>query len=236
MCPYCKTVFHLVHSNSIDNGEWKSWITTAVSAVSTLIAAFSGAWYAFRLNSKNTKDKLIQEQVAAGNRAIFMLLRQFNELSAIQNKLINPHRDDPQRYVSMSPALAFEFNHLRVDVNSISFLLESDDRQVLLDIIVEEERFQTAIRAINERSEFLYQTIHPLFSKAGLTNGGVYSDAYFKEILGENHFVHLQKSTEQSIQIIDETILSLMDVGQKLRKTLIKLYPKRTIIGFSKKI
>ena len=235
MCPYYETILQIVNGNNASS-EWKSWITDAISAGTTLIAAFSGAWYAFRLSSKNENRKLIQDQLAAGNRAIFILLRQFNELSAIQHQLINPHRDDPQRYINMSPALALEFSHLRVDVDSISYLLETDDRQVLLDIIVEEERFQTAIRAINERSEFLYETIQPLFAKSGLTNGQEYSDDYIKSILGENHFVHLQKSTEQSIQIVDETILSLMQIGQRLRNILTKLYPKDTIIGFNKRI
>jgi hypothetical protein len=66
-----------------------------VSGLTTLVAAFAGAWFAYILSNRDRVRDQENAQVAAGNRAIFMLMRQFNTLHNLKTLIIDPKRSDP---------------------------------------------------------------------------------------------------------------------------------------------
>jgi len=123
-------------------------LSTLLSALATVVAAFLGAWYAFKLMDKDHERKKRATAVASGNRAIFTLMRQWNELGLIQRQLIDPVRSNPAKFVALLPTLPLDYEHLKLDVDSLSFLLDTEYRQYLMDLLVAEGRFQTAVRVI----------------------------------------------------------------------------------------
>src|SRR3990172_12602076 len=74
-------------------------------AVVPLGGAFLGAWLAFRLEDNARARQNVREQVAAVNKALFVLVRQVNSLIVIQTQIIKPYREDPNRYINMRPSL-----------------------------------------------------------------------------------------------------------------------------------
>ena len=73
----------------------------AIQAVVNLFAVFFGALSAFWLENFRRSRKTTKSQIAAGNRAMFVLARFWNELMSIKNQLIEPVRNNQARMVAM---------------------------------------------------------------------------------------------------------------------------------------
>ena len=205
---------------------------TIITALATLAAAFFGALFAFKFQERNEERKIRSNNIAAGNRTMFLLLRQFNELSVIQKQIIDPDREHPAKFVAMRPSLPLNYENLRVEVNNLSFLLETKHRQILMDLLIEENRFHAAVQALNERSKVHLQEVQPILEKAGIVEGGDYSLPQLEEALGNRLFVQLSRATEEMIDHVDSGIKSLLQMGEKLYEALRELYPGETFIKF----
>ena len=73
-----------------------------IQFVTSVGGTFVGAWAAFQLNIHESKKKMEDEQVAAANRALFILLTQLNMLADIKQKFIDTVIDDPARFINMN--------------------------------------------------------------------------------------------------------------------------------------
>lgn len=208
------------------------WFEILVSAFATVVAAFLGAWYAFRLIDKDHERKKRANALASGSRAIFTLMRQWNELSVIKRQLIDPVRSHPARFVALRPTLPLDYEHLKFDIDSLSFLLDSDFRQCLMDLLLAESKFQTAVRVLNERSKLHLQTVQPLLERAGIIEGGDYTINQLKTALGERLAVQLSRLTDDVIEHVDHSVMSLKETSDKLHVALRQLYPKERVINF----
>ncbi len=207
-------------------------LSTLLSALATVVAAFLGAWYAFNLMDKDHQRKKRATAVASANRAIFTLMRQWNELNLIQRQLIDPIRSHPAKFVTLLPTLPLDYEHLKFDIDSLSFLLDTEYRQCLMDLLIAEEKFQTAVRVLNERSRLHFQTVQPLLERAGIIEGGDYTKQQIEVALGERRKVELSRLTDDVIEHVDHAIISLKETSDYLHTVLKRLYPKETIIDF----
>lgn len=142
-----------------------------IQFVTSFGATAFGAWAAFRFNIHQSKKKIKDEQAAAANRALFILLAQLNQLADIKRKFIDPVIDDPARFVNMQALPPLENPTPRLDIQNLDFLLQTKHRQLLLDLQIEEERYREAIQALNLRSTFHHQQVQPLLAKAGIFTG-----------------------------------------------------------------
>ena len=199
-------------------------------AIATLLAAFLGAWFAFILENRKKERELEDKNIAAGNRALFVLIRQLNVLLVFQKQAIEPVRNHPGIFIAMEPLLPRTYDSLKFDVDSLSFLLETDYRQVLMEIMIEELSFQETIRAINERSRIHFTQVQPLMEKAGIIEGGEYKNSDFERILGNRLYLHLRRLTDAVVDHVDKTVISLRKMSEELRNVLRKLYPDAKFI------
>jgi|SRR3990170_7654293 len=213
-----------------DVGE--NFMDSIITALATLAAAYFGALFAFKFQERKEERKILTNNIAAGNRAMFLLFRQFNELSVIQKQIIEPARTHPAKFVVMRPALPLNYESLRFEVNNLSFLLETKHRQVLMDLLIEEGRFHAAVQALNKRSKVHLHDVQPVLEKAGIVEGGDYSLSQLRDAMGNRLFTQLNRATDQMINHIDDSIKSLLQMGDKLYEVLKELYPGETFIRF----
>ena len=202
-----------------------------LSALATLAAAFLGARYAFRLQGRAQARRTVEDRVAAGNRAIFVLTR-LNTLKTFQTQIIDPVRDDPGAFLNMRASLPFSYDSLTVDFDSLSFLLETNHRQVLGELFIEEQCFRSAIQAINERSRIHLNICQPLLERAGVVEGGEYTAEQIQAALGHRLALQLRRATDAVVQHIDKTVESSLAMGEKLYTVQKSLFPKHSIIRF----
>ncbi|MBI3609231.1 MAG: hypothetical protein HY204_00845 [Nitrospirae bacterium] len=203
-----------------------------ISAVVTLASAFLGAWSAFKLEDRARKRKKQEDNIAAGNRAIFMLTRMFNELGNIQQQVIDPVRKREAKSITMLPLLTQNYDDLRFEVNNLTFLLETEYRQILMQLLIEESRFHAAIQLLNERSKLHLREVQPLLKRAGIVEGVEYSKEQIEAALGPYTFPQILRSTEQVISHIDQTVDSLLEMGERLNGALKSLFPDSKFIRF----
>ncbi|HBR20983.1 MAG TPA: hypothetical protein DD713_00195 [Nitrospiraceae bacterium] len=216
----------------VQGRHWDVFLTSYVPALATLVAAFYGARYAFQFQKDKEKEDIKKRNVVNGNSVIFNMMRMTTTLRNIQRQIIDPARDRLARFLQMRPTLHLIDDEIKLNIDSLYFLLETDERNILGKLVTEEARYRAALNAINERSRLHRDEIQPLLERARIVEGGDYSLAEIEKALGNRLYITIQQATEQAINHVDNTVVSLTQVADKLRNSLKKTYPDEIIIGF----
>ncbi len=152
----------------MDSQSLMGIVALVVNGAVALAAAFAGSWSAFKLADREKARERLQDQVAAVNKAQFVLIQQVNLLKQIQSNTVNPVREHAMRFVAMRPLLPQGKSVPRLDFQTLSFLLEADDRELLFKLLLEQERFDTAVQALNERSRLHREAMQPRLIAGGI--------------------------------------------------------------------
>ena len=211
--------------------HWDVFITSYIPSLATLVAAYCGAKYAFKFqNDKEIEDNK-KRNLVNGNIAVFNMMRMICKLRNIQKHFIDPVRDLPVIFIQMQPTIPIN-NDIKLNIETLYFLLETDDNNLLVELVIEEESFLTALDAINERSRLHREEIQPLLEKAGIVQSCNYSIVNIENALGNRRYITIKQATTDSIMLVDSTIVSLKKVSYKLIESLNKHYKNEKIISF----
>ena len=205
----------------------RNWVVF-LPALATLLAAFSGAKYAFKLQINKEKEDTKKRNVVNGNIAIFNISRMINTLWNVQNKIIDPVRNHQYRFIQMKPTLHLGNEDIQINIEKLYFLLETDDRNLLGELAIEEERYHSALDTINERSQFHIKEIQPSLERARIDKDCTIDQ--IETALSERQLITIKQITEDAIDTVDKTLKSLERVADKLRASLKKEYPNKIII------
>ena len=218
----------------LDGKSFDTVYTVILPAVTTLLAAYLGAKYAFKLQAMKNIEELASSNVAAGNRAVFSLIRTFNRLKNIETQFIEPYKHDKAAFLQMPPVLGLIRDDISLDFDSISFLLETKHRNLLGEITVGFAKYQSAIDAINERSKLHINQVQPLLEKADFIEGQNYSFEHIEAALGKRLYITIKQSTDQVFEHTTDTLRFIEEVSGKLTKALQETFPGREIISLGK--
>jgi hypothetical protein len=212
--------------------HWDVFLTSYIPALATLLAAFYGAKYAFQFQINKEEEDIKRRNIVSANITLFNLSRMANKLVVYQRDIINPERNSPLRFLAIRPTSSLEKEHVKLNVDGLYFLLETDAMNLLGEVMVEEERYRTSMDAINLRSEYHINKIQPLLEKAGFISGNSYSLDQIKNILGPAAYDTLQETTEQMIEHVDRTLISLKSIADKLKVSIKTQHPDSIVISF----
>lgn len=207
-------------------------LSDAVTAASTLLAAFLGAWLAYRLQDNVRERNERNTNVSAANKALFTVFQQVNSLRLFQMDFIDPYRGNPAIFISMSPIMQEDHKEIRYDFDSLNFLLNTKHKQIVLDLFIEQQRFEAAIKAINYRSDLHLQQVQPALALAGIKENVDYPAEAFAKALGPLLFKTLQRQTEQVVYHVDRTVKSLEEVKRKMRTIFQELFTGKNFLDF----
>ena len=211
----------------------KVFFTSYVPALATLLAAYFGAKYAFTFHLDKEAEDTRRKNIVSGNIVIFNLVRMINNLLDFQRQIIDPVRGKSSAFLEMSPTTQLSKEDISIKLSSIYYILENEDRNLLGEISVELSRYQKAIDAINQRSIIHIHEVQPALERAGIVQGGDYRVEQIKQALGDRLYVTMHESTNQVIEHVDKTLLSLREIGGKLTQFLKRQFPGETIISIS---
>jgi len=214
----------------MDNKNLLSLVEPVLTALVTLVAAFAGSWYAFRLSDNSRARQTVDEQVAAINRAQFILIRQWNLLRNFQAQTVDPYRNDPARLINMRPRLPVGGTPARIDVDSLSFLLETTDRELVFRLLIEQERFETAIQAINERSRLHIEEVQPRLVAGSILERSEYSEGQVEAAVGSHLLLLLRRATDAVIEQVELTLVSTQAMATEFHLAMKSRFPDRSII------
>ena len=187
----------------------------------TVGAAFAGAWAAFALQNRRNANEALDRRVGAVNRAIFALHRKHTLLRNIYDQIVKPNRDHPAAFLQMPAAHHIEKDEIEIDYDSLHFILETPDRQIMDAFALACAVFRTSLDSINTRSQVLISEFQPIVEKAGIKPGHIYDEGEMKNLLGIRLFQTLQGlgdqlvvGTERAMELLESAHLSLTNDGR----------------------
>ena len=217
----------------LKGGHLKALFTIYLPALATLMAAYFGAKYAFDLQNEKEKEEIKKKNIVNGNMTIFNLTRMINKLLDYQHQIIDPVRDKATSFLEMRPTSHSERDYISLNLESLSFLIETEDPNILGELSVEESRYQSALDAINERSIIHRNEVQPLLEKQGIVERGAYTFEMIEAAIGNRLYTILKRSTEQVIDHVDTTLECAYKISNKLSKVLRQKYPNEKIINIA---
>lgn len=206
-------------------------ITSFFPAITTLIGAYAGAKFAFNFQNDREEKKLRRQNLLAGNFAINGIGRMINQLLNYEQQMISPFRNDPVAFISMPATTKLRDESLRLNFESIDFLLDCSDPNILGEISTRELKFFAVIDSIDERSNLHRNEAQHRLEDSGLENGQSHSIKALKSMLGIRIHESLKNSTAQVIEGVDEALVQLRDTGEKLSEILKAEFPGQRVIS-----
>jgi len=153
------------------------------TALLAMVGTFLGAAFAFRLNAGKEAALIEKERREALNRALFVVVRQYNALQSFSAQL-EPFKLEHERAFNCPAFRPPTYADLTIDFESLAFLFELGDPNLLVRLSVEQEGFHQALESIRYRNDFYVETAQPLIAKLGLNRVSL-PIAEYKQKLGD---------------------------------------------------
>lgn len=151
--------------------RWDVFLTSYIPSLATLVAAFYGAKFAFQFQNDKERKESKSRNVVNGNSSIFALMRMANKLASFQRQVINPFRTSPAGLLAIPATNQLEKDDIKLNIEKLYFLLDTADKNLLGEVMIEEERYRSAIEAINMRSRLHMSEVQPKLESAGFVIG-----------------------------------------------------------------
>ena len=207
-------------------------LKSIVDALVTLVAAFAGAFFAFRFEKRLRDKERVDSQVAAGNLALFILMCIWNKQRQYQKDIIDEWRGKRDAWLNLPASASIADSSLIFDLKDLSFVLEAKGA-IFQFTILEADRFRNIARSIDERNELVFSEVFPRMSHAGMDIGHQIDEEILKKILTVGVVRRLVVVSDALIKHIDENVATSRDVFRRLRVALKEIHPKRKFIDFT---
>ncbi|MFL1022979.1 hypothetical protein ACJO1Y_23740 [Vibrio parahaemolyticus] len=201
-----------------------TYILNAVIAVS---GAFFGAWSAFLFNNRSDRAKAKAKNVENLNHALFVSLQQINSLSLLK-RYIEPFENDPCRAINLGATYAQSKYDFKLE--SLNFIMPLDPT-LLMDISVEQGRFDSAISIFNMRSDFHSSELQVALNDAGFSIADP-TEQQLIDSIGPRMTYTAIKLTNEVFQHIYLSVESSKELHEKLYVFATSLYPEEVFIKY----
>lgn len=197
----------------------------------TLAAAFSGAWYAFKLQNEKARKDAEARDVNAANNAIFELSRWYNKLHAFKTQFIDKERSNSMRHLYIMPAAGMALGKPKIDYESLSFIFKSSDPNILGTISLAEQEIASTIDVILQRSKMHIEVLQPAVEQVEKRLGPSFPPLELERELGDRNAQVLKMLTDYLIAGVDDSLAALRENIDKLKVETQSMYSEHAIIG-----
>lgn len=194
-------------------------------AVATLVAAYAGAFYGATLIQEATKKELRLRQIGIGARALFTMWRQLNAIQQFQIDVVEKYRNYPPAPLAMPPVNVQIDDTVRLDIDSLAFLLDYGKSELLANLCIAETRFIHAIETVRSRSSLHANEIQPKLENKTPANRNLTPDE-LKKIVGVRLFSLLVDQTHEAMAKTDDAVETLEAVEIDLHNALKTIFPE----------
>jgi hypothetical protein len=192
-----------------------------VLALLPLGGTFLGATLAFRLNEVKEREKEQRRRRHALDFALFVLLRQHNAVLQSLTPFANA-KSALERAFGVPANKPPDYQGLKQALPDIAFLLDTGHAQTLLEVSIEQERFEQALEALRIRNEFYVGELQPALDQTGMINRPV-TLAEAEKLLGSrvfhtavNQAAFVHDHFQASADSIPKMVASLRKVAKEL--------------------
>lgn len=180
--------------------------------ISSAAGAVMGALAAYLLASRNEQKKDNRRNHSGLLSAQYALVSEWNIIKGIQKDLLDPLRDDPLRHYKM-PIFYPPGQPLKVPFNRLGFLSQSDDPNLLQQIHIAEQNYESVIQTLNQ----LVESIERLQTRSQIIGDGFNSEDGAARVSADVRDVFFLKQwtntlyevTDKAIPVIEKEIESI---------------------------
>jgi len=158
----------------------------------------------------------------------------FNKLVGYEKQIVRPHLKNSKAFIEMQPTLENVKDDISIDIDSLSFILDTEYRNLLGEISVYLSVYRNTLEAINQRSNIHIHQVQTKLENAEFIEGKCYPIEHIEKILGDRLTSIMKDSTQQVIELTTDLITSNDDITYKLESALKNLYPNHDIITSSR--
>lgn len=195
------------------------------------LGAFFGAWAAFQFQKSWEKSKQLAYDLRSGKRAQFALMSQFQALILLRKQHLNDLKDDPERHIKLHP-ITSKLDVQKVDINSLLFILDTNDPNLLNEVMVSQHSYEIYAELIEYRNTF-----HSNFQQRLSQIGDSALDEGTNKIL-EDLTNNLYEIVEHSINLNQDASERLGDFLTnyiKFKTRIKKLFQKKKTLKYKEK-
>jgi len=185
----------------------------AMDFVKVFFATFAGAWSAFQIDKKHKEYKEKKQNFRAGKRAQFALISQYQSLMAVKTQHLDQKKEENTRFMTLLPFSHFS-SHQLVNIDSLLFILDESDANLLNELSVANQKFQSVLGLIEARNN-----VHISFQGRAAKIG-------IDQALDNSTMAILKDFTDSLYESVDDSISTNMELFEKLREFLKKYLPK----------
>jgi hypothetical protein len=207
-----------------------SLVSELVDPVATLIAAFAGAWFAFRFERRHKEADEIRRRVGAVNRALHTLTSQWSAMVNVRQEVIDPYRGRRDSWLNMAATVPGRYERISFEAGELSFLLEING-QVYAELLLEEQRYNSAVQLLDVRSNIILNEVWPRLAQAGVGVGLQRDEAEVERIIGLDATRKLKVIGDGLVKNVDENLKTLRATYVRLRAVMKTAYPNEKLIN-----
>ncbi len=203
---------------------------TLVTASVPLAAAFGGAWFAFRLESRAAERRLRNKHLSAANQAQFTLLRQATYIRAVQRDYVDPHRDEPGRWLRIKGVVPISGSGATQDYEALGFLVGGEHTLLVQDLFHLDLMFNQLAHGIDRRSG-LHQRVLNKLVEGGVELGVEFGESDAERILGTDYY-ELVNATNDTIEEIDRFMRRVDELSSEFAEAMGKMFSRSEVFNF----
>lgn len=207
---------------------------TIAGAVVTLVAAFTGAFFAYKFNTDREKQRKEEIDLASANKAIFTLVRVYNYIGGFNKQFLKPFTSNPAAYVAIQPSLGNANPDWKLDYDSISFLISENKSEILTELTELEELFIIFTETVSTRNHMHLNIVQPAMESAGIVNGASVSLGEIDKVLGDRMATIMKNLTSELIDITQRGEEKSDQLIQKLHEIMVGIFPGKNVIRMEK--
>lgn len=200
---------------------------TVIQALSTLVAAFLGAYAAFELQDRKNEREIERRNRSAINRAIFDLSQLWNATVQYQREIIEPIRSTPAPWLNLRATISHQFVSVAFNTESLLFLVDTAHANLLPRLLTEEQRFRVVLGLIEERSRLVLERLQPTMEKLGYKPFQDVNVRVLEDELGPDLTHKLKSLSNAIVQFVDENVQSISKLNDELTSTMQTFFGKK---------
>lgn len=205
-------------------------LSDLVSSLTTLVAAFLGAWFAFRIQNKHEREKQRENNLLSLNMIQIHLFQQYNDLLIINRDFSTTNENREIDWITI-PAMSHRNPPTEIDISSISFMIEKNNISIIPKILLAIEKYDECVKLINSRSELHLNVLQKGIESIRKKHIEEINKETLINEIGEKSVGEIMNLTEQIKSILPDTISYYRGLINEIYTIGLKMFPQKTIIN-----
>lgn len=204
-----------------------------IPALATLFATFIGAGLAFLIQNHARAKEKREKQLTSANLILYILNERLITIRKFKDSFVEPIRNNSIERIQRPPLLNFYIPKSEFDISEVAFLLNKQNKNLVLDLFQANETFHDTVNSINKRTEIHINEYQTSLSSEGYKMGGVISEEELKKMIGEKTFEMLDKTSKILIMNIDKFLEINNELKPKLISAFSEIFTEDEILDFN---